>query len=245
MSVASPVRTSRPLAVDSRSAVSLARRPWRLACEDGIEIRVRGAVPADLPYVARTHGRCSADTLLQRYLVGGRPPSLATVSTMLSEPLVLVAQAPDGEVVAFATALTSPMRAGAEPVPARALSFGLLVEDAWQRRGIGRALAGHLGASAHLDRAAAAPRARRRRSHPRFAQRVRLAPAHAPRHVIAVRPRLTAGRARQLTPGVLRLRPPQPLRPASRELPCVSRPAGTAPPRSQLSRVRSRLRPST
>ncbi len=149
MTVATPARSSRPLAVDSRSAVALARRPWRLTCE-GAELRVRGAVPADLPHVARTHGRCSADTLLQRYLVGGRPPSLATVTAMLAEPLVLVAQAPDGEVVAFATALSSPMRAGAEPVPSRALSFGLLVEDAWQRRGIGRALAAHVGASAHL-----------------------------------------------------------------------------------------------
>lgn len=149
MTVATPVRSARPLAVDSRSAVALARRPWRLACEGG-GLRVRGAVPGDLPHIARSHGRCSADTLLQRYLLGGRPPSLTTLAAMLAEPLVLLAQAPDGEVVAFATALGSPMRAGAEPLPPRSLSFGLLVEDGWQRRGIGRALAAHVAASAHL-----------------------------------------------------------------------------------------------
>lgn len=149
MTVATPAPASRSLAVDSRGAVALARRVWRMTC-DGTVVLVRGAVPADLPVVARLHGRCSADTLLQRYLLGGRPPSLATLAAMLTQPLALAAFAPDGEVVSFATALTSPMRAGADPLPARALSFGLVVEDAWQGRGIGRALAGHVAAGAHL-----------------------------------------------------------------------------------------------
>lgn len=140
---------ARPLATDRRGALALARRPWSLTC-GGVEMRVRGAVPADLPLVALMHGRCSADTLLQRYLAGGRAPSLALVTAVLAEPLVLLAQAPTGDVVALGTALRSPMRAGSEPVGARALSFGLVVEDAWQRRGIGRALAAHLGAAAHL-----------------------------------------------------------------------------------------------
>lgn len=151
MSVATTARPTitRPLAVDSRGAVALARRAWLLRCGD-VDLRVRGAVPADLPSVARMHGRCSADTLLQRYLSGGRAPSLATLTAMLSEPLVLVVQAPDGEAVGLASALRAPMRAGSEPVPSRSLSFGLVVEDAWQRQGIGRALAAHVAASAHL-----------------------------------------------------------------------------------------------
>ena len=141
--------SARVLAVDSRGALALARRPWLLQA-NGVELRVRGAVPGDLPSVARMHGRCSADTRLQRYLMGGRTPSLAMVTTMLGQPLVLVATAAHGEVVSLVSALRAPMRPGAEPVHRRALSFGLLVEDAWQRRGIGRALAAHMAAAAHL-----------------------------------------------------------------------------------------------
>lgn len=141
--------SARPLAVDSRGALELARRPWTLAC-GGRRIRVRGAVPADLPLVARMHGRCSADTLLQRYLMGGRAPSLAIAASMLAEPLVLLAQAPGGDVVAMVSALRSPLLAGSKPVGSRALSFGLVVEDAWQQQGLGRALAAHVAAAAHL-----------------------------------------------------------------------------------------------
>ena len=82
--------------------------------------------------------------------MGGRPPSIATLTAMLAEPLVLVAQAPGGEVVAMAGALSSTMRSGAAPVGARALAFGLVVEDPWQRHGLGRALAAHVAAAAHL-----------------------------------------------------------------------------------------------
>lgn len=142
-------RSARPLALDSRGAFDLARRVWGLRCGDEL-LRVRGAVPADLPLVARMHGRCSAGTLLQRYLYGGRAPSLSTVTTMLAEPLVLVAQSPSGEAVALVSALRAPLLAGSGPMQGRALSFGLIVEDAWQRQGIGRALAAHVAASAHL-----------------------------------------------------------------------------------------------
>lgn len=136
-------------ALDAERAVALARRAWTLRCA-GIHVRVRGAVPADLARVAVFHGRCSGDTLLQRYLMGGRPPSLATLTAVLAEPLVLVAQAPGGDVVAMASALSSTMRSGSGPVGARALAFGLVVEDPWQRRGLGRALAAHVAAAAHL-----------------------------------------------------------------------------------------------
>lgn len=140
----------RNLGADVRTAVALSRQPWWLGCA-GVPLRVRGAVPADLARVAVFHGRCSGDTLLQRYLMGGRPPSLATVTAMLAEPLVLVAQAPSGDVVAMASALRSTMRSGSAPLATRALAFGLVVEDAWQRRGLGRALAAHVAAAAHLS----------------------------------------------------------------------------------------------
>src|SRR5215218_5688159 len=99
---------ARPLAVDRRGALQLARLPWALPTGFG-DLRVRGAVPADLPAVARMHGRCSADTLLQRYQRGGRPPALPTLDELLRMPLAVVVQTPDGEVVALAT--------GARPAP--------------------------------------------------------------------------------------------------------------------------------
>ncbi len=144
---------ARRLGADAAAAVGLARRPWSHPCRvgrDDVPLRVRGAVVADLARVAVFHSRCSGDTLLQRYLMGGRAPSLATLTAMLAEPLVLVAQAPGGEVVAMASALSSTMRAGSAPVGARALAFGLVVQDPWQRRGLGRALAAHLAGAAHL-----------------------------------------------------------------------------------------------
>lgn len=134
---------------DTGRAVALGRRAWRLAT-GGLDLRVRGALPGDLAAVARMHGRCSADTRLQRYLMGGRAPSLDLVASMLAQPLVMVASVPGGDVVALVSGLRAPLRPGAQPVHAKAASFGLVVEDAWQGRGVGRALAAHLASAAYL-----------------------------------------------------------------------------------------------
>lgn len=140
---------ARPLAVDRRGAVRLARLPWGLPTGSG-ELRVRGAVPADLPAVARMHGRCSADTLLQRYLRGGRPPALPALDELLRSPLVVVVQTPGGEVVAMAGGSRPAAVPGRAAEPTWVTQLGLVVEDGWQQLGIGRRLAGHLAASAQL-----------------------------------------------------------------------------------------------
>jgi GNAT superfamily N-acetyltransferase len=140
---------TRPLAVDRRGALQLARMPWGLPTGAG-ELRVRGALPADLPAVARMHGRCSGETLLQRYQRGGRPPALPALDELLRTPLVVVVRTPGGEVVAMASAdrpVTAPGRA---PEASRTMQLGLVVEDGWQELGIGRRLAGHVAASAQL-----------------------------------------------------------------------------------------------
>jgi hypothetical protein len=142
-------RGARPLAVDRRGAVRLARLPWALPTGSG-ELRVRGAVPADLPALARMHGRCSADTLLQRYLRGGLPPALPALDELLRSPLVVVVQTPGGELVAMANGSRPAPAAGRAPEPTWVSQLGLIVEDAWQQLGIGRRLAGHLAASAQL-----------------------------------------------------------------------------------------------
>ncbi|WP_426564712.1 hypothetical protein ACPPVT_01275 [Angustibacter sp. McL0619] len=134
---------------DSRAALSLARRPWSVPTCAGAVV-VRGTLPGDLAAVALLHGRCSAPTLLQRYLKGGRAPSLTTLSKLLHRPLVVAAFAPDGGAVALASATRAGLDAKGESEPATTLQLGLLVRDDWQQRGVGRALAAHLAASAQL-----------------------------------------------------------------------------------------------
>ncbi|MEJ5913606.1 GNAT family N-acetyltransferase [Pseudokineococcus sp. 1T1Z-3] len=166
-------RRSAPAPLPVREGLALARRPWQLvptgpglspkalgedapvdvlaglssrAARTGQEsspaLRVRGAVPADLPALAAMHGRCTGTTLLQRYRAGGRVPSVATLTQLLRQPLVLVVLAGPRQVVAVATAHVS-----SRPSVDFTTEMGVLVEDAWQARGVGTALARHVGAS--------------------------------------------------------------------------------------------------
>lgn len=164
-----PRRTAPPpLPVDR--GLALARQPWHLAPagpglgavgvdEDSpLDVRaglgaalearaagpllVRGAVAADLPALAALHGRCTGTTLLQRYRAGGRAPSLTALTAMLHEPLLLVVLSAPRHVVAVATATV-----GERPSSDFTTEMGVLVEDAWQARGVGAALARHVGAS--------------------------------------------------------------------------------------------------
>lgn len=168
-----PRRTAPP-PLPVAEGLAVAGRPWHLtatgpglsraALDDdapldvlaGVEARgaagaaparlvVRAAQPADLPAVAAMHGRCTGTTLLQRYRSGGRTPSLAALSDLLREPLALVVLAGPRHVVAVATA-----RVGERPASDFATELGVLVEDGWQARGVGRVLARHVGASLRL-----------------------------------------------------------------------------------------------
>lgn len=107
-----------------------------LVLPDGAELVVRPAGPEDLPAVLAMHGRCSARTRWQRYL-GGADPTPDRLRRLL-EPargmtLLAVTGGVDGtpeRVVAMANLV--PEGAVAE--------VALLVEDGWQRRGLGGAL---------------------------------------------------------------------------------------------------------
>lgn len=122
-------------------ALDLARRPWTLETGDH-RLVVRGARPADLEAVATMHGRCARSTLLQRYGAGGRGPSLPVLTEMLAQPLVLVVLSGPRQAVALAT-----VAVGRAPLVEFTAEASVLVEDAWQRMGVGRTLARHVGAS--------------------------------------------------------------------------------------------------
>ena len=119
------------------------RAPWLLYL-DGAALTVRGAVPQDLPAVARMHGRCSAKSLLDRYRTGGRPPAIIVLDRHVRDPLSFVVTTDDARVVALSRVAPDPDH-----------SFGsaeiaMLVEDQWQRIGVGRALLRHTAAAAAL-----------------------------------------------------------------------------------------------
>jgi GNAT superfamily N-acetyltransferase len=138
-----------PKAVPAANA-SLAvwiRQPWMVRVGTGTEspnVLMRGTSPRDFTALAAMHRRCSAGSLLERYRAGGRPPSTAAVERMLRRSLSFVACTARGEIIAAAVAANDPVH------PGNAAEIGLLVEDEWQHRGIGRDLACHLAGAAYV-----------------------------------------------------------------------------------------------
>ena len=100
-----------------------------LLLPDGAELLIRPAGVDDADGVRRLHGRCSVATLGRRY--PGGPPAENRLRSLLAPAggITLVAQHGD-EVVAMANLL----------VEGDLGEVALLVEDAWQRRGVGTAL---------------------------------------------------------------------------------------------------------
>lgn len=106
-----------------------------LLLPDGRELVVRRAARTDLAAVRAMHGRCSPASLYQRYLSGAGGPSDAQLTRLL-EPdrgCALLVESPG----AFADRVVAVANLVGEGVQAE---LALLVEDGWQRRGIGTAL---------------------------------------------------------------------------------------------------------
>jgi GNAT superfamily N-acetyltransferase len=98
---------------------------------DGAEVTLRPALADDLAAVRELHDRCSAATLRRRYLSGGSPVE-ARLRRLL-EPVggvTLLAVTSGGRVVAMASLLAE----------GELGEISVLVEDDWQRRGLGTAL---------------------------------------------------------------------------------------------------------
>jgi len=126
---------------EDRPLPEMVRLPWSLRVDDVTTV-VRPSTARDLADVAVMHHRCSPRTLLGRYHLGGRQPSILAMDRMLREPLsfVVVRRGAGGESRVVATAALS-----RDPnYGPHAITAGVLVQDSWQRLGIGTELMTHL-----------------------------------------------------------------------------------------------------
>ncbi|GAA0228151.1 GNAT family N-acetyltransferase [Cryptosporangium japonicum] len=106
----------------------------------GDRVLVRRATASDLTAVNDLHERCSTRTLCRRYH-GGRDRLRAGEWRRMVDPaagraLVLAASDHPGRLIGYATLLRS--------APGGMAEVSLLLQDDWQRRGIGSAMARHL-----------------------------------------------------------------------------------------------------
>lgn len=97
-------------------------------------VTLRFADITDLPAVARMHARCSPRSRYRRYMSGVTTPSRRHLVSLVAPRYgyAVVAEAPDGEIVGLGNLMWHRLAGDAE--------IALLVEDAWQRRGLGSAL---------------------------------------------------------------------------------------------------------
>ncbi|WNV89614.1 GNAT family N-acetyltransferase [Umezawaea sp. Da 62-37] len=116
-------------------------QPTALLSSDGMALVLRPGGADDEDAVAGLHTRCSAGTLFTRYHSGMRTLPRRWLHRLLSPPRgsTVVAQCAD-RVVALGQLIRTSTPDSAE--------ISLLVEDAWQHRGVGTALLGALADSA-------------------------------------------------------------------------------------------------
>lgn len=131
---------SRPELTD---LLEIATQPWSFRI--GLQpLMVRPSHPRDLAAVAQMHRRCSARSLLDRYRAGGRAPTAVALDRELREEQSVVVLRPGGQVVATGLLRRDPHHGY------RCAELGVLVEDAWQKRGIGADLVTHLAGVAQV-----------------------------------------------------------------------------------------------
>jgi GNAT superfamily N-acetyltransferase len=132
-----------PRRSEDKELGALVRQPWTLRV-GRTPVLVRPSSSRDLAAVARMHTRCSPRSLLDRYRCGGRSPAVAALDTALRNPNGVVAVTPDGDVIA-----TAALERDANHSHFCA-EVGLLVEDGWQRLGIGTELMTHMAGVAQV-----------------------------------------------------------------------------------------------
>lgn len=134
---------SEPRRAESGDLLELTRSPWTLRVGNTPMI-VRPSTARDLAAVAQMHSRCSARSLLDRYRFGGRPPAVAALDGSLRARDSIVVAKADGAIVA-----TAELRRDSRHNHLCA-EVGVLVQDSWQRLGIGTELMTHLAGVAQV-----------------------------------------------------------------------------------------------
>jgi GNAT superfamily N-acetyltransferase len=108
---------------------------------DGSEVRVRTAAPADGPLVAALHARCSPETRSARFLSASPRLDPDELDTLVGAPHTTFGRGAQRTVLALTTDGGSAVgMVNVERTAAAAASFAVVVEDAWQERGLGTAL---------------------------------------------------------------------------------------------------------
>lgn len=115
-------------------------RPW--AAAEPIPVEVRGARPDDGPGLAAMHARCTMETIFRRYLSVVPALSPAWQAQLLTSTVALVAVDERRRIRALGNVAQLEQPGTAE--------LAVLVEDSYQGRGLGTALARHLAAAARL-----------------------------------------------------------------------------------------------
>jgi RimJ/RimL family protein N-acetyltransferase len=117
---------------------------WRRGDDDAGGVRWRRAGRADLDAIIEMHLRCSDETRFRRYNSGLTRLSQRQLSRLVNprRGVALVGEDSDGRVVALGNLMWC---GDDEATPAE---LGLLVEDAWQGRGLGTAVIRRLLAAA-------------------------------------------------------------------------------------------------
>lgn len=110
---------------------------------DGAAIVLRKGVPADAEAVSELHRRCSTTTLFRRYHTGVRTVPRRWLHRLLVPPRGTSVLAVFGREVIGLAQLIPSSTGGAE--------ISLLVEDDWQRQGIGTALLARVAALAEAE----------------------------------------------------------------------------------------------
>jgi GNAT superfamily N-acetyltransferase len=103
---------------------------------------IRGGRPDDGPALAAMHDRCSMETIFRRYLGAVPALSAAWQAQLLATTVALLAVDGTGAVRALGNVARLDHRGSAE--------LAVLVEDAYQGRGLGTVLARNLAAAARL-----------------------------------------------------------------------------------------------
>ena len=121
-----------------------------LLLQDGAEVVLRAAGPADAPLVAALHARCSPESRRARFLSPTPRLSGEQLRALVGPEggrAVLALTTDGGSAVGLADLHAGARSGGTAPTA----GFGVLVEDTWQHRGLGTALVRRIAETAVED----------------------------------------------------------------------------------------------